>query len=246
MKYSENKSVVFNSENHTYLKNGKNLISVTSLVSKFKNVFDSEYWSAKIALRDNKSQEQVLKEWKEKSKKSCEIGTAIHKIFEDYVDKKYSIINDNLMFDFLQLENNYYNEFLEKKNIAIKFIKDFFLKERLTPLFTEYIVHNNFIAGQVDCICKNKQGEIFIIDFKTNDKIETNSYGKNLKGVLKEVPDSSFYHYSLQLSIYKQLLNKEVKGLYLVHITKEKYKLIECVDIFKEYNLTLKELIEYA
>ena len=243
MKYSQDKSVVFNSENHTYLKNGKYLTSVTSLIAKFKNEFDSDYWSKKTALRDNKSQEQVLKEWSDKAKKSCEIGTAIHKIFEDYVDKKYSVVNENLTFDFLELENSYYEDFTHKKNTAIRFIQDFFIKERLIPMFTEYIVYNNFIAGQVDCICKNKQGEIFIIDFKTNDKIETNSYGKNLKGYLKDIPDASFYHYSLQLSIYKKLFKEEVKGLYLIHITKEKYNLIECIDIFKEYDLTLDNLI---
>lgn len=243
MKYSVDKSVIFNSDNHTYLKNGKYLTSVTSLIAKFKNEFDLDYWSKKIALRDNKSQEQVLKEWSDKAKKSCEIGTAIHKIFEDYVDKKYSVVNENLMFDFLELEDSYYEDFTNKKNTAIRFIQDFFIKERLTPLFTEYIVHNDLIAGQVDCICKNKEGEIFIIDFKTNDKIETNSYNKYLKGVLKDIPDASFYHYSLQLSIYKQLFKKEVKGLYLIHITKEKYNLIECIDVFKEYDLTLDNLI---
>jgi ATP-dependent exoDNAse (exonuclease V) beta subunit len=241
-KSSLDKSVVFDSVNHTYFKNGKQLTSVTSFISKFKNKFDSDYWSKKIALRDNKTQEEVLKEWSDKAKKSCEIGTAIHKIFEEYIDGNFSIIGEEINIDFVDLEIECLAEFLPKSKVSIQFIKDFFLSERLIPIYTEYIVHNDFLAGQVDLICKDKKDNYYILDFKTNEKIEVNSYGKNLNGIFKDVPDSTFYHYSLQLSIYKQMFDKDVKGLFLVHITKDKYELIECVDIFKNFNIDFNKI----
>ena len=242
MKYSNDKSVVFNSEDHTYFKKDKKLTSVTNFISKFKNEFDSDYWSKKIALRNNKTQENVLKEWKDKSNKSCEIGTAIHKIFEDYANNKYSIINDQLQFDFLDLPIDYKIEFLEKSKIAIKFINDFFLTNRLIPIHTEFIVYDDFLAGQIDMICKDKKDNYYIIDFKTNEKIEINSYGKKLKGIFIDVDDSSFYHYSLQLSIYKKMFKKEIKEIYLIHITNKNYKIIQCIDIFKNYNIEYKNI----
>lgn len=243
MKYSLDKSVVFDSVNHTYFKNGKKLISVTQFISKFKNEFDSDYWSKKIALRENKTQEEILKQWSDKAKKSCEIGTAIHKIFENYINNKFSILGNEIVIDFIDLDIEYLTEFYPKSKVAIQFIKDFFITKRLIPVHSEYIVYNDYLAGQVDLICKDINDNYFILDFKTNDKIETNHYNKYLKGALKNIPDSTFYHYSLQLSIYKQMYNKNVKGLYLVHITPEKYNFIECIDIFKNFNIEFKKLL---
>ena len=243
LKYSKDKSVAFDSVSHTYTKNGKKLISVTSFIAKFKNEFDSDYWSNKIALRDNKTQKEVLAEWKEKSKKSCDVGMAIHKIFEDYINGNFSIVNEQIEVDFLEIDESYILDFIPKSKQAIEFIKHYFVSGRLIPIYTEYIVHNDTLAGQVDLICKDKENNFYILDFKTNEKIEVNSYGKNLKDKLKDIPDSNFYHYSLQLSIYKQMFDKEVKGLFLVHIKPDKYDFIECVDIFKNYKIDFKDLI---
>lgn len=242
MKYSNDKSVVFDSESHTYTKKDKKLISVTTFIHKFKNEFDSDYWSKKIALRDNKTQEEILKQWSDKAKKSCEIGTAIHKIFEDYANKEYSILNNEFEFNFLELPIDYTIEFIEKSKIAVKFINDFFETKRLIPIHTEYIVYDDNLAGQIDMICKDKKNNYYIIDFKTNEKIETNSYGKKLKDIFSDIDDSTFYHYSLQLSIYKQMFDKDIKGMFLIHITKDKYELIECVDIFKNYKINYSDL----
>lgn len=243
MKISKDKSVVFDSVNHTYHLNGKKLTSVTQFISQFKNKFDSDYWSKKIALRDDKTQEQVLKEWSDKAKKSCDIGTAIHKIFEDYIDNKFCILSDEIVIDFIDLEIEYLTDFLPKSKVAIQFIKDYFITKRLIPIHTEYIVYNDYLAGQVDLICQDKNGNYYILDFKTNDKIETKSYGKNLNGKLSDIPDSTYYHYSLQLSIYKQMFNEKVDKLYIIHIRHDKYEFIECVDIFKNYAIDFKSLL---
>ena len=243
MKISKDKSVVFDSVNHTYHLNGKKLISVTQFISQFKNKFDSDYWSKKIALRDDKTQEQVLKEWSDKAKKSCDIGTAIHKIFEDYIDNKFCVLSDEIVIDFIDLEIEYLTDFLPKSKVAIQFIKDYFITNRLIPIHTEYIVYNDYLAGQVDLICQDKNGNYYILDFKTNDKIETKSYGKNLNGKLSDIPDSTYYHYSLQLSIYKQMFKEKVDKLYIIHIRPDKYEFIECVDIFKNYAIDFKSLL---
>lgn len=246
MKYSLDKSVAFDSVSHTYTKNGKKLISVTSFIAKFKNEFDSDYWSNKIALMDNKTQKEVLTEWKEKAKKSCDIGTAIHKIFEEYINGNFAVLNNEIIIDFINLDIDYILDFMPKSKVAIQFIKDYFVTKRLIPVYTEFIVYNDFLAGQVDLICKDKDDNFYILDFKTNEKIEINHYNKYLNGVLKDIPDSTFYHYSLQLSIYKQMFKKEVKGLYLIHITQEKYNFIQCVDIFKNFKLDFKSLINFT
>ena len=85
-KYSKDKCVVFDTEYHTYTLDDKvKLKSVTKIISKFKNAFDSDFFAEKVAKRDKKTKEQVLFEWKEKSDKSCEVGTLVHSIIENYI-----------------------------------------------------------------------------------------------------------------------------------------------------------------
>jgi hypothetical protein len=244
MKYSLDKRVVFNEENHSYFLKDKKLVSVTTFIGKFKNEFDSNYWSKVIAKRENKTQEQILSQWKEKAKKACEIGTAIHKIFEEYILGNFIVLNNEIKIDFIDLEIDYFLDFNKKSKVAIQFIKDFFITKRLIPVHTEYIVYNDKLAGQIDLICKDQKENYYILDFKTNEKIEVNNYGKYLKDDLSHMPDCSFYHYSLQLSIYKQLTKEDIKGLFLIHIADDKYNFIECVDIFNSYNITLEELLK--
>lgn len=237
MKYSNDKRVRFLTETHSYFLGEKKLESVTTFISKFKNKFDSDFYSKKIAERENKTQEQVLNEWKEKANKSCEIGTAIHKIFEDYTEGKYSFLNNEISIDLFDIKPEYFVEFYNKSIIATNFIKDFFLTKRLMPVYSELIVYNEFIAGQVDMICKDQKGNFYIIDFKTNSKIDKNSYGKSMKGIFKIYDDSTYYHYCIQLSIYKKLFKeKEIKKIYLIHITEKNYELIECEDVFNYIN----------
>ena len=241
MKYSKNKIVSFDPETHSYKNKDKKLISVTTLLNKFKNEFDSDFWSKKIALKENTTQEIILKKWKDKAFKSNEIGTAIHKIFEDYTNNNYCITNGKLDFDYNKLNSDFIQDFNAKKEVSLKFINDFFITERLIPIESEFIVYNDFLAGQLDMICKDQENNFYIIDFKTNEKIDTYSYGKKMKGIFSEIDDCSFFHYSLQLSIYKKLLKEyDIKKIFLIHITTEKYEFIECQDLMQ--NIDINEL----
>jgi len=242
-KISLDKKVVFNNEFHTYHKGDKKLVSVTTLLSKFKNEFDSDYWSKVIAKRENKTQEEILSLWKEKAFKSTEIGTAIHKIFEDYALNNYSIINDKHVFDYKKINEEYFLDFNKKSIIANNFINDFFKTKRIVPVHSEHIVYNDFLAGQVDMICKDAKENFYIIDFKTNEKIDFESYkSKKMLGCFNFIDDSSYWHYCIQLSIYKNLLkNYNIRKLFIIHITGEKYHFIECEDILDK--IKLKDII---
>lgn len=232
MKYSKDKRVSFDERTHSYFLGKKRLKSVTTFINDFKNEFDSDYWSKIIAERENVTQEEILIRWKKKAFKSTEIGTAIHKIFEDYTNNKYSKLNDSFIFDYNILEDDFLIEFNSKRNISIKFINDFFETKRLTPIETEFIVYNEFLAGQIDMICKDENDNFYILDFKTNSEIKKDSYNKKMKFPFDIIDDCSFYHYSLQLSIYKELIKEySIRDLFLIHITESKYTFIKCEDL---------------
>jgi len=245
MKYSKNKKVSFDSGTHSYFLKDKKLTSVTTLINKFKNEFDSDFWSKKIAKKENTTQEAILKKWKDKAFKSTEIGTAIHKIFEDYTNVNYCVTNGKLEFEYNKLNPEFSEDFNLKKEVSLKFINDFFLTKRLIPVESEFIVYNDFLAGQLDMICKDQEGNFYILDFKTNEKIDTYSYGKSMKGIFSHLDDASYFHYCLQLSIYKKMLKEyDIKKIFLVHITAEKYEFIECRDVMIGINISeLKSFI---
>jgi len=59
-----------------------------------------------------------------------------------------------------------------------------------------------------------------------------------------ELNDSNYYHYCIQLSVYKKLLKEyKINKIYIIHILENNYKIIECEDVFEKINFNY--LIEY-
>lgn len=216
LKYSKDGKVCFNSDNHTYFIGDKQLTGATTYISRYKNKFDSDSIAEKFAKKNGLIKEDVLLKWKQEAELSIKNGQACHSLIENY------ILNGKIQLLGV----------CEKEKVAKKFIEDYFLTEKLTPIGCEEIVYNETIASQIDCIVKNKKGEFFIIDWKTNKKIDTDSWGKFMLPPYNSTPDCSFYHYSLQLSLYKDMYNEnEIKDCYIVHLDNENYKIIKYLPI---------------
>ena len=212
MKYSKDGLVLFDEKTHSYFLGEKRLTSVTKYISKYKPVFDSEKIAENYAKKNNLIKEDVLKMWREKGEQACVMGTFIHKIFEDYIKGKH-----------LSIRSDY-----PKCLVAQNFIKDFFDSGLLTPVETEYIVYNNELAGQIDCIVQNKKGEFFIIDWKTNNEIKYVNKWQSMLGEFCYLDDCSFNHYSIQLSKYQELCKEyDIKKCYIVHLNDYNYDIIE-------------------
>ena len=80
-------------------------------------------------------------------------------------------------------------------------------------IFSEVIVYSTelSIAGTVDILARdNTTNEYGIIDWKTSKKIEKTSYNNKMgtHSTTKHVMDCNFNHYSLQLSLYRYILEK--------------------------------------
>ncbi len=212
MKYSKDGVVSFDEKTHSYFNGSKRLTSVTQYIKQFKPVFDSDLIASKYAKKHNLIKEDVLKMWSDKASESCEMGTVVHKIFEDY------ILNNPV-----DINNDYV-----KSKIAIKFIEDYFLSKRLIPVETEYIVYNDHLAGQVDCIAKNNNNEYFIIDWKTNKQINFQNKWQKMLNDYSYLDDCNYNHYSIQLSKYKEMCSEYViKDCFIVHLKEDDYQIIK-------------------
>lgn len=166
----------------------------------------------------NREQQNILDEWDNENRKSCERGTKIHADLENSFYSKKDDIN------------------LSKFEIGGKFEcrKDYSELDIENGVYPEYLISRVSedgklrIAGQIDLLVK-KGNKIIIADWKTNKKIETKSFFNNrtktsvkMKFPLNNLDDVNYWHYTLQLSTYAWMIQKlnpefEIEDLVLVH-----------------------------
>ena len=220
----QNGDIAFNEEAHRYWNindEQKKFISVTTLIGKFGQPYDKEFWSAykalekllppdawkvekKSLLNTKRFNKEILDTWQEENRKSCERGTKIH----------------------AQLENAFYkggkNVKLDKFGIGGKFEcrKNYTELDLPYGVYPEYLIYRSSpdgilnIAGQIDCLVKNGN-EIVIIDHKTNKKLDLKGFFNNqskssvkMKYPLNTLDDCNYNHYQMQLSTYAWMLQK--------------------------------------
>lgn len=200
--------VTFYDEPHKYYVGGKELISVTTLIHKYQQVFDEDYWSDYKANEYNLTPEMVLRAWNFINKKGTIKGSAIHdyaeNIFQNKVFKypKELIINE---FGFDPVWKEYE---ITKKHVD-KFYCD--VQGKLIPIRTEFVVYDkeSLIGGMLDILFYNvKAKEFQIWDYKTNKKFTKESRERHLTGKLFMIEECDLEIYSLQLEMYKQIIEK--------------------------------------
>lgn len=192
--------ISFNAHEHIYMVDGIPVPrSVTQLVGEQFAPFDAETMSLRKAGGDPVLAARLRRQWRHKAAQAAFLGTVMH----DSIERHYlGEVQQRSVEDFLE-----YGQFLD-------FARDY----RLTPYRTEWAVFSEKygLAGTLDFL--NFDGRVFeIYDWKRSTKIvdeqrgciNTCCYNRYSIGVVKNIPDTSFHHYALQLSIYRYLLAEE-------------------------------------
>ena len=244
----------FYEDTHTYYYYDKKVDkSVTQFIKKFYPEFDSDTISKKYAIKHNMTQEQVLAEWKRKGDISSLSGTAIHTWLENA--KRGKVLNiDFSSADELGVGKEVRDRFQILLPKAQAFHSDTLGK--LYPIQLEFTVGlEDKIAGNIDMLCWNEKAqEIQIWDYKNTKSIDTTNYfGQWCEPPFDNFHDCNFMHYSIQLNVYKALLQNigiPVGKMYLVHfdynIPGEEFNIYECKDFQKEISEELQKLRRLA
>jgi ATP-dependent exoDNAse (exonuclease V) beta subunit len=94
-----------------------------------------------------------------------------------------------------------------------------------------------------------KAGEYQIWDYKTNKEIKTgNNFGNKMKNPISHLEECELNTYSLQLNLYKHLIEKntniKIGKCYLVWINEaiDDYKVIETKDLMTEVKIMLEKV----
>jgi hypothetical protein len=148
--------------------------------------------------------ELICHQWQECCKAAADLGTHLHANIEDY-------LNDNPMND-SSTEFGYFLEY-NKAQLA----KGWEVYRTEVRVFNhgvgdEHASCEREICGTVDVIYREqlaKGGVVYHLrDWKRSKKINKHGFGKSGNGIFSILPDCNYSQYTLQLNIYKFLLDK--------------------------------------
>lgn len=190
--HGRDSKIIYN-DSHYYLHD-QILLGITRIISNFFPKFDAEYWAEVKAPLMGKTPQQLLEEWDRKGKESSEAGTKLHQRIDDY----------------------YHNKEVQTEDKDYTLFKQFAAAYKLNPYRTEWAIYDedSGIVGVVDML-DYSNGEYILYDWKRSEKVieggqpitknKFNEYGLR---PIEDVPNTDYWHYALQLSFYRYILEK--------------------------------------
>lgn len=227
-KHDRDKHIIFDEPTHTYTIKGSHAgyISCTGFIHSFFGHFDPDAIIEKM-MRSPKWREspyygmapaQIKKQWNDNGRSASEAGTEMHLAIEQYFNGAEHLIPSNI------LANREWSHFLAFWNR---------FKDEIEPYRTEWevFVEEIKLAGSIDGIFRSKKdGSLLIYDWKRSKEIKMENNFQSGLGPLAHLPDCNYWHYSLQLNIYRYILENYygcvVSDMYLVilHPNQQSYK----------------------
>lgn len=237
--HERDKRIQFFEEGHIYdIDGNRDFTSVTTLISQHHDKFDADKiikkMRPKIAKDPNhkyagKTDEQIKKEWNESGKLAATLGTKMHYNIECFYNS-LPMPDENAMIELY----HHFKEFHEKVIIP----------KGYKAYRTEWFVFDEILklAGSIDMIYQDKDDPdlLHIYDWKRTKGIEEMNKFNNMLPPVGHLPDSNFWHYSLQLNIYRYILmykyKKKVGSMYLVvlHENNDNFQLKEVPRLERE------------
>ena len=208
--------------------------------------------------------EEIKAQWNNNSKSVSGAGTDLHFNIEQFmnqwlVDEQDRFVDcDQKMLlecyeEDKEADDCVINNTSEEWNYFLKFVRDHL---DFRPYRTEWMIYDEDlkIAGSIDMVYKNPDGSLDIYDWKRAKEITSvNGFGETgIGGSVSHITHSNFWHYSLQLNVYKAIIERKygfkVRNLVLVQLHPESpaknYKLFPCADLTDEVNDIFNEIRE--
>ena len=237
--HKRDECITFDEGPHIYTINGdSNYMSVTTWNHKHFEQFDADAIITKMMSGPNwtksiyygLTREEIKAKWETNRDEAASAGTKLHYDIECYYNGM-SVENDST-------EYHYFKQFVLDNG-------------GLVPYRTEWMIWDTDLrfAGSIDMVYENESdGTLLIYDWKRSKEIrKTSPWSKfALTECINHLPDTNFWHYSLQLNTYKALVEKNYgktvskMALVCLHPNQLSYKILKVPDLQNE----VKELFE--
>jgi hypothetical protein len=194
-------------ETHTYVNDlapNCKYTSVTTVLGKYKEKFDEDYHAQRVADRRGIAKHEIIQEWREINRQANEYGTALHEILERFLLSPGRLYSPRDEFEKVVI--NAFKTICEEENLELLQNNDVLPEHIMSIEFTDEIG----IAGTSDIIENIPRNMFNVWDFKTNKKFEfENKYGEFLHFPVSHLPHCQYNDYTLQLSIYGVMYERE-------------------------------------
>lgn len=264
--HERDNNIIFISDTHKYIiNNDVGYKSVTTWVHSNFDPFDSDVVIDKMMSGPNwsksqyfgQSKDEIKLKWAETGKESSNLGVDLHYHIELFMNQdtgKSRPTHFNLLETYYKEKSNVFDIFEANCPIEWGFFIDFVNK---TPDFLPYrsewmVYHENIkICGTIDMVYENDDGTLNIYDWKRCKAINKNCFGKRSNNpLMQNIPDCNYFHYLLQLSLYKFILEtkygKTIRSCYLVKLhPNNRSKTYEIMSLPK-LGLNLSNLFEFT
>lgn len=215
-KHERDKNISFEAESHTYTINGekdKKYTSVTTWNHSHFAHFDADAIITKMMSSKTweksqyygKTREEIKSGWDKSRDEAAESGTKMHYDIECYYNREPC---NN------EYKHNEYKQHKENDSIEYTYFKEFVKAcSHLKPYRTEWMIYDEdlLLAGSIDMVYENPDGSLMIYDWKRSKEIKkTDSFMKYaLTECISHIPDTNYWHYTLQLNTYKAILERK-------------------------------------
>lgn len=218
----------FDEPSHVYTVKGssKGITSITTFLHAFFPHFDADA-VIKNMMRSKKWPESkwfgmsaaAIKEaWNANGREASEAGTAMHLGIEMVMNGAEAEVADSI-----------------KASIEWRYFWNYWREDQATwePWRTEWEVWDEDLklAGSVDMIYRNKHdGTFAVYDWKRSKEIKMENSFQTGFGPVAHFPDCNYWHYTLQLNLYRWLLEKHYgivvseMALVIMHPNNKNYK----------------------
>lgn len=216
-------NIQFVEEGHEYFIEKEKYTPVSTIIFEYEQPFDEDRVAENYARKNNRTKEDVLKEWKFKNLKSTIGGSRVHEFGESYTNmvagfpEKICESNRKQYVDCrgeMVLVPTYAKEFSVKKFYDEK-------SDCLIPVGAEFKLSTRYMGDKVRKICGTcdllfyeedplfGEGQFVLADWKTNVSLKNDFKRKN--GICMKFPfdnmiDDALSHYTLQFNLYRRML----------------------------------------
>jgi hypothetical protein len=202
-RHARDNHIHFDEPTHVYTVNGtsEGYCSITKFHHEFfghfdadaviKNMMRSKKWPQSQWF--GKTPQQIKDAWAANGKEASEAGTAIHLAIEMYLNGATTIPQDIQT----SVEWTYFLRYWEKDS------------RRWQPWRTEWEIWDEplLLAGSVDMVFKSLTDDTYAIyDWKRTKEIKMENSFQSGLGPLSHFPDCNYWQYTLQLNLYRWIL----------------------------------------
>ena len=224
-KHPRDDRIQFEEETHVYTIDGVRAgwTSCTGFLHNFFGHFDADAVIAKMMKGPKwfeskyfgKTAEEIKKGWSDKGAASSAAGTRMHLDIERFYNglplvwstsptKPVDVASGLRGLELDKWDPNpgaewdYFCDYQTK--IGAKFL----------PYRTEWLVFDeeHKVAGSSDMVYMKPDGTLAIYDWKRIEELKTENQWQSGLGPVAHLPDTNYWHYSLQLNVYRYILQK--------------------------------------